>query len=361
MATVPKNGDGVRAARLVDVARLAGVSRATAARALGGYGPVGEETGERVRSVARDLNYRANEVARAMRAGKTSTIGLVIADIGNSFFSYAARAIIDMAARSGYQTLVINTDDDLAKEIDAVRVLVEKRVDGLIVVPSSPHRFEHLALGGERRLPLVLLDRRLAALGAPTITTDDRRGAEAAIELFVARGHSRIGLLVATAAAGSGGFSPKEVVSTVADRVRGAHDGLARAGLTLPEERLRYCRSEAEAARDAALDLLATEVRPTAILATNEEMALGVLAACADRRLAVGHDVSLISFDDSPWAKVFTPAVSVVQRPVYDLGSAAVQSLIREIEGEGGAQSVELPVRLIERQSVRDLNARPEA
>ena len=108
-----------RPARLLDVARRAGVSRATAARALGGYGLVGDETRERVHAAARELNYSANVVARAMRAGKTLTIGVVIADISNSFFSYATRAIIDTAAQAGYQTLVINTDDDLAREIDA--------------------------------------------------------------------------------------------------------------------------------------------------------------------------------------------------------------------------------------------------
>nr|WP_258596972.1 LacI family DNA-binding transcriptional regulator [Mesorhizobium sp. AR07] len=108
------------------MARRAKVSRATAARALGGYGLVGDQTRERIMTAARELNYSANVVARAMRAGTTQTIGVVVADISNSFFSYATRAIIDTAALSGYQTLVLNTDDDLTKEIEAVRVLVEK-------------------------------------------------------------------------------------------------------------------------------------------------------------------------------------------------------------------------------------------
>ncbi|MCV9966711.1 LacI family transcriptional regulator [Pararhizobium sp. BT-229] len=114
-----------RPARLIDVARRAKVSRATAARALGGYGLVGDDTRERVMAAARELNYSANVVARAMRAGTTQTIGVVVADISNSFFSYAIRAIIDTATLAGYQTLVLNTDDNINKEIDAVRVLLE--------------------------------------------------------------------------------------------------------------------------------------------------------------------------------------------------------------------------------------------
>ena len=349
------NGNGrgnvERAARLIDVARRAKVSRATAARALGGYGLVGDQTRERVMAAARELNYSANVVARAMRAGTTQTIGVVVADISNSFFSYATRAIIDTAAQAGYQTLVLNTDDDLAKEIDAVRVLVEKRVDGLIVVPSSATSFDHLVLDDDLAKPLVLLDRSVVGLGVASACTDDRGGAKAAIELFLERGHVHIALLLATAAAhGAETSQPEGVVSTVRERAAGALEALAAKGA--PEPIVRYSRSDLEASRDAALELLRQRPRPTAILATNEEMALGVLAACGELGLIIGKDVSLISFDDSPWAKVIAPAMSVIRRPVYELGSAAVTALIRQIKGKGKSGRIELPTQLIDRMSV---------
>jgi LacI family transcriptional regulator len=347
--------EGERAARLIDVARRAKVSRATAARALGGYGLVGDETRERVMNAARDLSYSANVVARAMRAGRTQTIGVVVADISNSFFSYATRAMIDTAAKAGYHTLVLNTDDDLAKEADAVRVLIEKRVDGLVVVPSSPSHFDHLVMDGELAKPLVLLDRRVKGLRVPTAYTDDWGGAGAAIELFRERGHVHIGLLVATAAARGGPqkLEPEGVVSTVQDRVGGALDALAKGRAGKPV--IRYSRSSVEEARAGALELLAHKPRPTAILATNEEMALGVLSACGELGLAIGTDVSLVSFDDSPWARVIAPAVSVIKRPVYELGNAAVAALIREIRGEGRAGKIELATELIDRQSVANI------
>ena len=349
---------GERPARLIDVAHRAEVSRATAARALGGYGLVGDETRDRVLAAARELNYSTNVVARAMRAGKTQTIGVVVTDISNSFFSHATRAIIDTAAKAGYQTLVLNTDEDLAKEVDAVRVLIEKRIDGLIVVPSSPSQCDHLIVEGELAKPLVLLDRRVEGLHVPVACTDDRSGAREAVELFLARGHLRIGLLVATSAAlgGPKALQPDAVVSTVVDRVAGAMDAIRAHKAGKPV--VRYSRSTLEAAHAGALDLLAQKPRVTAILATNEEMALGVIAACDELELAIGKDVSLISFDDTPWSKVISPAMSVVKRPVYELGHAAAIALINEIRGEGKSGSIKLPTELIDRKSVAKLSKR---
>lgn len=345
---------GERPARLIDVAHHAKVSRATAARALGGYGIVGDQTRERVLAVARELNYSTNVLARAMRAGTTQTIGVVVADISNSFFSSVTRAIIDTATGAGYQTLVINTDDDLAKEVDAVRVLLEKRVDGLIVVPSSMTDFDHLVVEGDLAKPILLLDRRVDGPGLGSACTDDRGGADAAVRLFLERGHRRIGLLLATAAAhGADMAQPAGVVSTVRERVEGALGAIEALGAPPPV--IRYSRINLEDSTRAARELLAEEPRPTAILATSEEMALGVLAACQELGLTIGRDLSLISFDDSPWARVNTPPLSVVRRPVHDLGRAAATALIAEMKGQGHAGPILLGAELIDRASVARL------
>ncbi|MFV0491026.1 MAG: LacI family DNA-binding transcriptional regulator [Pseudorhodobacter sp.] len=347
-------GSGDRPARLIDVARRAKVSRATAARALGGYGPVGAATREKVQIAARELNYSANVLARAMRAGTTKTIGVVVADISNSFFSSAVRAIIDTATAAGYQTLVINTDDNIQREIEAVRVLLEKRVDGLIVVPSSINIYDHLMLEGELAKPVVLLDRRLMGLDVACAYTDDRAGAKAAVELFLESGHKHIGLLLATAAAnGPKVVQPAGAVATVVDRQDGAMEALHMAQAPCPA--IRYSRSNVDESTAAAKELLAMNPRPTAILATNEEMALGVVSACMELGLAVGCDISLISFDDSPWTRVFSPAISVIRRPVHDLGNAAVSALIQEIQGGGRSGKIVLPTTLIDRASVARL------
>jgi len=342
-----------KAARLIDVARLANVSRATAARALGGYGLVTDATRERVAAAATALNYRVNELARSMRSGRTLTIGVIVADITNSFFTSAIRAIIETAATAGYQILVLNSDDDIRREREALRVLLEKRVDGLIVVPASPRETDHLLARGEPDVPIVLLDRYIDPPEIDFVTTDDFEAARAAIRLLADRGHRRIGMLVATAAVASHSTKqPKGVVTTVSNRVDGAIAALKELDIPYNRDWHRYSRTNLAIAKAAAIKILQTSPRPTAVLATNEEMALGFVAACGELDLSIGDDVSLISFDDTPWASVFRPALSVVQRPVYALGEAAVTVLLSKIAGDKTVQSIKLPAVLIDRNSV---------
>ncbi|SCM78350.1 LacI family transcriptional regulator [uncultured Pleomorphomonas sp.] len=357
-------GDGARKrARLIDVARRANVSRATAARALGNYGLVTKETRAKVLAAAEALNYRVNELARSMRSGRTLTIGVVVADISNSFFSTSIRAIIDTAASSDYQILVLNTGDDLEAERDAIRVLLEKRVDGMVVVPSSRSHFSHLQLeDGGPSVPIVLLDRYVEGLKISSVTTDDFAASREAVRHFVACGHRRIGLMVATAAVnGHSTKEPADIVWTAQARMHGGMVGLAEAGITPTHKWLRYSRGEFEHARAAAMTILKDEPRPTAILATNEEMAIGCISVANEIDLSIdlsiGRDLSLILFDDPPWVSVFTPPLTVIRRPTYDLGRLAMQLLLAEINGEGTYQAAMLRTEIVHRQSVLTLRA----
>ncbi len=342
-----------KAARLIDVARRAKVSRATAARALGGYGLVTQATRERVMAAAAELNYRVNELARSMRSGRSLTIGVVVADISNSFFTSAIRSIIETASKAGYQILVLNTDDDLERERDAVRVLIEKRVDGLIVVPASQNETEHLIVQSEPEVPVVLLDRRVDSHEIDFVTTDDRAAAGAAVRHFAAAGHKRIGLLVATASVEKHSLTmPAHVVGTVLDRVEGARAALAGLGFVTKPEWSRYCHSSVETAHEAMAEILSGPKPPTAILATNEEMALGALGAAQELGFQVPEDLSIIAFDDAPWAVVFRPPLSVVRRPVAKLGATAVELLLKKIEDGSYRDSQVLEAELVVRRSV---------
>ncbi|WP_173422614.1 LacI family DNA-binding transcriptional regulator [Ensifer adhaerens] len=342
-----------KAARLIDVARRANVSRATAARALGGYGLVTQSTRERVMAAAAELNYRVNELARSMRSGRSLTIGVVVADIANSFFNKAIRAIIETASQAGYQILVLNTDDEIERERNAVKVLIEKRVDGLIVVPASQGEYEHLVVESEPEVPVVLLDRRVDSGEIDFVMTDDRAAAGQAIRCLVSAGHTRIGLLVATAAVqGYSQEMPAAVVGTVRDRVDGAKAALAELGLSARPEWYRFSQSRVETARKAAIEILTSPEPPTAILATNEDVALGALGAAAELGIEVGGELSIIAFDDAPWAGVFRPPLSVIRRPVASLGAAAVELLLRKIEDGTYRNSQILEAELVNRQSV---------
>lgn len=161
------------------MADLAGVSTATAARALGGYGSVSPEVRDRVAAAAAKLKYRRNSLARSMITGNTHTIGLVVADIENPYFARAAHGIADAAHAAGYEVLLANADEDPATERAAVRTLIEKRVDGLIIAPASTLEVPHLIELKTHGVPVVQLDRAIEAIDADAVVVDNEHAAHA--------------------------------------------------------------------------------------------------------------------------------------------------------------------------------------
>jgi LacI family transcriptional regulator len=348
---------------IIDVAERAGVSRATASRAMGNYGRIAAHTVEQVRKAAAELGYRPNEVARAMRQGRTKTIGLVIiADFTNAFFDRATKAIVDAAKARGYQVLITNTDEDIAAERQAIETLVDKQVDGLIVVPSTAAVHDHLAVIQKSGKPLVLIDRRVDGIIATSITTDDFSGAEAAVRHAFAMGHRRFGFLVA--AAGNYGNSkdrPAILISSVEDRVNGFLSACADLGIKAKQQNWMFCEDNSKDPEISVAKLLDQPKAPSVIIASNNDMALALLKTAGNRKLAIGRDISLITFDDSQWAEAMAPGLTVVARPVEDVGSIAVEKLLAEIDGPGQkTEKIVLPTELIARGSVANLVMYPE-
>ena len=348
---------------IIDVAERAGVSRATASRAMGGYGRIAEATVLQVRRAAEELGYRPNEVARAMRQGRTRTIGLVIvADFTNAFFDRATKAIVDAAKANGYQVLITNTDEDIAAERAAIETLLEKQVDGLVVVPSTSAVHDHLASIQTSGKPLVLIDRRVDGVNATTVTTDDFSGAEAAVRHAHALGHRRFGFLIA--AEGKYGHSaerPALLISTVEDRINGFLSGCADLGIKARQQSWMFCEDNPKDSDQAVAKLLDQPKAPSVILTSNNDMALALLKTAGNRRLVIGKDISLITVDDSQWAAAMAPGITVVARPVEDLGAIAVEKLLAEISAPGQKpEKIVLPTELIARGSVANLVMYPE-
>jgi DNA-binding LacI/PurR family transcriptional regulator len=345
---------------LPDVAQAAGVSTATAARALGGYGSVREETRLRVQAAAADLGYRANSLARSLITGSTNTVGVVLADIENSFFARALRGIADTAHTEGFEVVLVNSDEDLDNERSAVRVLTEKRVDGLVVCPADARDTSHLRGVVNAGIPLVLLDRRVPRLAADVVGIDNHAAAQEATAHLLAAGHKRVGLLTggnpllseALHAPGLIGVE-RIAATTVGTRAAGYRDALKSAGLPLDPALISaegFHREEAAMATRRMLDL---PDPPTAILALDSVLALGVLQALRDRGLSCPDDVSLVGFDDAEWAVVASPPLTVVAPPVYEIGAEAFRLLLRRMQG-GNHRPVRkvLPASLVVRESV---------
>jgi LacI family transcriptional regulator len=322
------------AATIPDVATLAGVSRATAARALGGYGSVSPDARAKVLVAAETLGYQANGVARSMITGRTMSLGVVVGDIENDFFSRVTRGFTDVAHEAGFDAVIANTDEKLTNERAAVRLLLERRVDGLMVAPASMIRSGHLRDARASGAHVVLVDRRVPRLGLDTILIDNVAAARHAVQELTRVGHRRIGLVTGVSVDTQAGTDPETVVSTSADRLLGYQEALAAAGIAYDPTLVGAGDFHLEAARERTTALLQVRDRPTALFATDSVLALGALLAVRDVGLDCPEDVSLVAFDDPDWASVVRPRLSVMAQPAQELGAAAARRLLARVHGE---------------------------
>ncbi len=349
MALAPRRGS----ATIPDVALRAGVSRATAARALGGYGSVSAAASGKVLAAAEALGYQANGVARSMITGRTMTLGVVVGDIENEFFSRVTRGFTDVARGSGFDTVIVNTDEKVSSERAAVRVLLERRVDGLMVAPASMFDGGHLVDARDSGAHLVLVDRRVPRLGLDTVLIDSVQAAREAVERLVVAGHRRIGLVTGGGAGETADSSSDSVVSTSTDRLRGYREALEAAGIHVDPALVCAGDFHLDAARERTRTLLTSDRRPTAVLATDSVLSLGALLAVRDVGLRCPEDVSLVGFDDPDWASVVRPRLSVMSQPAQELGATAARRLLVRVRGgTGRARTTMLRATWQERESV---------
>jgi LacI family transcriptional regulator len=328
-------------ATLDDVARAAGTSRATASRVLGGYGSASAEARRRVLAAAEELRYRPNALARSMKSGTTATLGVVVSDIQLAFFSQAVRGIADAAHAEGFEVILANTDEELAAERAAVGVLLDKRVDGLIVVPTVPGEAAHLQDAQDRGTPVVLLDRGSPGFRCDVVVVDNQRAAKNAVRHLVRLGHRRVAIVVE----GQTALSAAEIAiarlrpaggMTSLLREAGWAAALREAGIPVTDDLIRRARYERDDAGRVTKAALASPDRPTALVTTDETMTLGAIDAIIEAGLKIPRDVSLVAFDDLPWTTLMQPPLTVVAQPVHELGVTAAQRLLGRIAGFDG-------------------------
>lgn len=326
---------------LDDVAREAGVSRATAARVLGGYGPSSERARERVHAAATMLRYRPNTLARGIRSGSTRTIGVVVSDIQLAFFAQAVRAIADTAHGAGFEVILANTDEDVAAERAAVGVLLDKRVDGMLVVPAEPADIAHLREVRDRGVSVVLFDRGAPGLRCDAVVVDNVVAARNAVRHLVRLGHVRVAILLegrSAIPAAELGAARLGTASGVTSRLRqlGWASALRAAGLPVSDALILGARYDREDACRVTAAALSSRPAPTAIVTTDETMTLGALDAVRELGLAMPADVSVVGFDDLPWTTLVRPPLTVVAQPVQEIGATAARLLLRRIVGDVG-------------------------
>lgn len=302
---------------------MAGVSPATASRALGHGRKVSPETRERVWTAARRLSFQPNQLARSLRRGSTMAVGLVIPDVANSFYGAALKGAQEVLEDSGYHVLVLNTGRAAAREREALRSLQAHQVDGLIVATYGGYE--------DIGVPVVFFDDVLPGVGAGAIALANEQGIGLLVDHLVAHGHRRIAY-VGTSDTTRDGVAPP--VFTSRERLEGFRAAVGRAGVPLPPEYVRLTDSYGEdAARRAAGELLAPKARPTAVVGGIDSSTIGILQALRDAGLRVPEDVAVVSFDEPTYADLLDPPVTSLNRHADDLGRRAAALLLDALRG----------------------------
>jgi LacI family transcriptional regulator len=328
--------------RIRDVAKHSGVSTATVSHILNGTRQVADATRAKVLASVSHLGYRPSAIARSLRTKTTGTIGILVSDISNPFSTAVVRGIEDVASENGHNVILCNTDESEAKAERYLSLLLSKRVDGLILAPtgrltSCLEMF--LAMG----TPVVLIDRLAEGVDLPYVGVDNVESARLAVEHLIDDGHRRIGILTGL---------PN--VSTSVDRLKGYELALHAHGIEISPDLVKRGHSNVQLGIQAACDILRMQTPPTAIFTTNNLMTLGCLIAFRSMGVQCPERVAILGFDDHEWAQIFSPAVTVVRQPMYEIGSTAARLLQRALKGERLAPERHLlPSQLVLRNSCK--------
>ena len=324
-----------------DVARHAGVSPATVSRVIQGAGNVRPATRERVQRAIEELGYVPSAVAQSLRSKRTRSLALVVSDITNTFWTTIARGVEDEAQKQGYSVLLCNTDENLAKQLSYLDLLVRQQVDGVIIAPYDSDA-RHLEKLRQRKIPTVLVDRHIVGWDVDSVYGDSISGARALVQHLIKLGHARIAVVSGPAS-----------TSTAEDRITGYCLALTEAGLPCDTKLIKRGEFRRNTGRELARELLDEGLNPSAIFATNNAIALGVIDALGERGLRIPQDIALVSFDDLPDTSHLFPFLTVVAQPAYDMGVNAAQLLLSRLnsEVELRPRQVVLPTRLVVRHS----------
>lgn len=329
---------------LHDVAELAKVSIKTASRVVNEEPTVAAETRERVLSAIKELAYRPNSLARSMRTNRSDTIGLIVPSIRNPFYPSIAKGVEDVARTHGRTVIVTSADRDPGYEREQIALLVDKRVDGIILaspVVGARALVPAIAAG----TPVVAMNPNVALPGAHVLRIANRGAAVEMTQYLISLGHEDIGYI-------DGIIS----LERSRERLEGYKEALRLAGVRLRPDRVENGAFEYDAGYQAARRLLRLRPRPTAIFAASDLMALGAIAAAHDAALRVPEDVSIAGFDDIDLASVVRPSLTTVHQPNYEMGRMAAEIILNPDERRRGLVR-EMQTRVVVRQSTAPPNS----
>lgn len=330
-------------ANIRDVAREAGVSPATVSRTFNKPDSVGPKYVSKVRKAAEKLGYRPNVMARNLRTKTSNVIALIIPDVGNTFHTYIARGVEDEAREAGYSVLLGNTDENAEREKLYLEVSQMQQVAGVLLCPHNAELDVSEIL--DQNIPLVAMDRRMDT-PVDTVVSSSFKGAYGGTKHLIDEGWERVACITGP-----------EDVDTARLRADGYRKAVTEAGL---EPIVHHATFDIEGGRQAVRDALSSENPPDAVITSNEPMSLGAASELLKRGYKFGKDIGFVGFDDSAWARIVDPPLTVVEQQPYEIGAQAARMLIEHLDGETKIppRYVEFPTSLIIRGSSKRPNTK---
>jgi len=335
-----KRTDG--AITMKHIAEEAGVSLGTVSHVMSGNTPVRSGLRRRVMEAVRNLGYQPSLIARDLRRNKTSIIGMVIPDITNPFFPAVVRGVEDVAYQNSFRLILCNTDDDPAKEKSYLRELYSYRIAGLVLIPTVNSHITGLSELQASHVPVICLDRRPTDWEGDSVTVDNVHGAFAATAHLTKLGHKTIALITGS-----------QQLDTAAARLEGFRSAIRKAKLEVAPEYIQEGRFDRLSGYEKTRILLQQRPRPTAIVCSNDLVAIGVLSGLREAGLRCPEDISVIGFDDIEVSELTDPALTTIFQPGYQMGAKGAALLIKRIRGDAEPpQRIVLPTELKIRHSV---------
>jgi LacI family transcriptional regulator len=345
---------GLGHATIRDVSRLAEVSVATVSAVINGKPVVSEVLTKRVRYAIEALNYHPDFLARSLRMQRSHILGIVMPQFASSYYAEVLRGVEDVASQQGYSILVSNSRGDAEQERKEIFALISRRVDGILLATADPHFAYQRQF--TQRYPLVLFDRFPPAFMGTVVATDNVGASFEATNHLIQLGHQRIAIIAGT-----------QGISAADERIEGFRRAMYEAGLTVRQEYLKYGDFNMRGGWEYALELMKMPSPPTAIFSHNYEMTLGLMRALAEMGVPCPQQVSILGFDDFvlgadgfSWATMFSPKLTCVAQPSYEIGQQAAEALLKKTQQpEGVDLGEEAFIRLPAELRIRESTAPP--
>lgn len=324
-----------------EVAKLAGVSKATVSRVMNDSKPVNKEKHDRVIQAIKELEFRPSTVARGLVHKRTGLVGVVIPDITNPFFAEMVRGVEEVVREKNYNMILCNTFHSFEREMSTLNMLMDKYVDGIIFMTAKVTP-EHREFFKKNQLPVTFINRKCEDIHVSSLDIDNYQAAHDMTTFFLKRGHRRVAIIRAPLTDKTSGF----------ERFRGYQDAMRAYGVEPDHSLVMRSNFKIESTYKSVKRFLKTQQMVTAIFATSDLMAMGAIKCLKDHGIRVPQDVEVAGFDDIPMASYYIPSITTVRQPITEMGKTATKMLIREINGDKVKnRSIILPYQLICRES----------